>query len=80
MSQLCLRAHQAPIGLSRNLFALEGTNESGLWPGAIELDWFQVMARKEQIIRLTDAAGTKQHYRQAGMALFKGMAAFEYEH
>ena len=59
---------------------LKRANEFGLSPGAIGFDWFRVMARKEQIIRRTDAAGTAQRYHQAGIAFFKGTAAFEDEH
>jgi len=59
---------------------LKRADEFGLSPGTIEFDWLRVMARKEQVIRRTDAAGTRRRYRQAGMAFFKGAAAFEDEH
>lgn len=59
---------------------LKRADEFGLSSGAIEFDWLQVMARKEQIICRTDAAGTKQRYQKAGMAFFEGTAAFEDDH
>src|SRR4030042_60498 len=52
----------------------------GLSPSVIEFDWLRVMARKEQIVRSTGEAATERRYRQAGIALFKGTAAFEDEH
>ena len=52
----------------------------GLSPGAIEFDWSRVMARKEQIVGSTGETATEKRYRQAGITLFKGTAAFEDEH
>ena len=66
---------------SARLYALlRRAGEFGITPGAIAFDWPPVMARKEQVSRRTDAAGTKQRYRQAGMVLFEGTATFEDEH
>src|SRR5512135_2158996 len=63
---------------SAKIYALlKHADEFGLSPGAIEFDWLRVLARKERIIRRTDAAGTKQRYRQAGMAFIEGTAVFE---
>ncbi len=52
----------------------------GLSPSVIEFDWLRVMARKEQIIRSTGEAATKRRYRDEGIALFNGTAAFEDAH
>ena len=52
----------------------------GLSPSVIKFDWLRVMARKEQIVRSTGESATERRYRQAGIALFKGTAAFEDEH
>jgi hypothetical protein len=44
----------------------------GYCPSPSSLIGLRVMARNEQVISLTDAAGSRQRYRQAGMALSKG--------
>lgn len=59
---------------------LKRAERYGLSPSVIEFDWLRVMARKEQIVRSTGEAETERRYRQEGIALFKGTAAFEDEH
>jgi pyruvate/2-oxoglutarate dehydrogenase complex dihydrolipoamide dehydrogenase (E3) component len=59
---------------------LKRADAFGLSPSVIKFDWLRVMARKEQIIRSTGEAATERRYRQEGIALFKGTAAFEDEH
>lgn len=66
---------------SAKIYALlRRAGEFGITPGALAFDWSKVMARKAQVIGRTDAAGTKQRYRQAGMVLLDGTATFEDEH
>ena len=59
---------------------LKRADAFGLSPRVIEFDWSRIMARKEQIVRSTGEAATKRRYRQEGIALFNGTAAFEDEH
>jgi pyruvate/2-oxoglutarate dehydrogenase complex dihydrolipoamide dehydrogenase (E3) component len=55
-------------------------DEFGLRPGAVDFDWAQVMARKDEIVRQTGVATAEESYRKKGIALLRGVASFEDEH
>jgi dihydrolipoamide dehydrogenase len=52
----------------------------GIEPGTIGFDWAKVMARKEDIVRQTGAAGAAEKFARQGIALFQGAASFQDEH
>src|ERR1700677_4116358 len=59
---------------------LKRAGDFGIEPGTIDFDWAKVMARKEDIVRQTGAAGAADKLERQGIALFQEKASFEDEH
>jgi pyruvate/2-oxoglutarate dehydrogenase complex dihydrolipoamide dehydrogenase (E3) component len=59
---------------------LKRANEFGLRAGDLDFNWAEVWARKERTVAQTGVASAAEHYRQKGIALFRGLASFEDEH
>jgi pyruvate/2-oxoglutarate dehydrogenase complex dihydrolipoamide dehydrogenase (E3) component len=58
---------------------LKRADDFGIQPGTIGFDWTKVMARKEDIVRQTGAAGAVEKLERHGIAMFQGHASFQDE-
>src|ERR1700679_3397565 len=59
---------------------LKRPGDFGIEPGTIDFDWAKVMARKEDIVRQTGAAGAADKLERQGIVLVQVKASFQDEH